>query len=123
MVIFGTIGIFVRYIPLPSSFIAVMRGFVGALFVLLFLFLKKSSPDKKAISKNLRMLVLSDAFIGINWILLFEAYHYTTVATATLCYYMQPIFVILPLRPSFWLCCCLWASSIRGWLMFCILHL
>lgn len=95
MVIFGTIGIFVRYIPLPSSFIAVVRGFVGALFVLLFLFLKKSSPDTKAIRNNLWMLVLSGAFIGINWILLFEAYHYTTVATATLCYYMQPIFVIL----------------------------
>ena len=41
------------------------------------------------------MLALSGAFIGINWILLFESYHYTTVATATLCYYMQPIFVIL----------------------------
>lgn len=33
--------------------------------------------------------------MGINWILLFEAYRYTTVAVATLCYYMEPIFVIL----------------------------
>ena len=95
MVIFGTIGIFVRYIPLPSSFIAVVRGFVGALCVLLFLSLKKSSPDKGAIKKNFLMLALSGVCIGINWILLFESYHYTTVATATLCYYMQPIFVIL----------------------------
>lgn len=95
MVIFGTIGIFVRYIPLPSSCIAVVRGFVGALFVLLFLSLKKSKPDKKAIRKNFVMLALSGIFIGINWILLFESYNYTTVATATLCYYMQPIFVIL----------------------------
>ncbi|MBQ2924798.1 MAG: EamA family transporter [Anaerotignum sp.] len=95
MFIFGTIGIFVRHIPLPSSMIALVRGFVGAFFVLLFVYLKKSRPDKEAIRKNFIMLALSGAFIGINWILLFESYHYTTVATATLCYYMQPIFVIL----------------------------
>jgi len=38
---------------------------------------------------------VSGAFIGFNWILLFEAYRYTTVATATLCYYLAPVFVIL----------------------------
>ena len=95
MFIFGTIGIFVRHIPLPSSMIALVRGFVGAFFVLLFVYLKKSKLDKAAIRKNFVMLALSGAFIGINWILLFESYHYNTVATATLCYYMQPIFVIL----------------------------
>ncbi len=95
MFIFGTIGIFVRHIPLPSSVIALVRGFIGAIFVLLFVYLKKSSLSKEAIKKNFVMLALSGAFIGVNWILLFEAYHYTTVATATLCYYMQPIFVIL----------------------------
>jgi len=95
MFIFGTIGIFVRHIPLPSSMIALVRGFVGAFFVLLFVYLKKSRPDKEAIRKNFIMLALSGAFIGINWILLFESYNYTTVATATICYYMEPIFVIL----------------------------
>ena len=95
MFIFGTIGIFVRYIPLPSSMIALVRGFVGAFFVLLFVYLRKSKVDKGAIRKNFVMFALSGAFIGINWILLFESYNYTTVATATLCYYMQPIFVIL----------------------------
>ncbi|MDO4531818.1 MAG: DMT family transporter [Bacillota bacterium] len=95
MFIFGTIGIFVRHIPLPSSMIALVRGFVGAFFVLLFVYLKKSRLDIPTIRKHFLMLALSGAFIGINWILLFEAYHYTTVATATLCYYMQPIFVIL----------------------------
>ena len=95
MFIFGTIGIFVRHIPLPSSMIALVRGFVGAFFVLLFVYLKKSKLDKAAIKKNFVMLALSGAFIGINWILLFESYNYTTVATATICYYMEPIFVIL----------------------------
>ena len=40
-------------------------------------------------------MVLS--LIHIYWITLFEAYRYTTVATATLCYYMAPVFVTLAL--------------------------
>ena len=43
----------------------------------------------------LLVLCISGALIGFNWIFLFEAYNYTTVATATLCYYMAPVFVIL----------------------------
>ncbi len=95
MFIFGTIGIFVRYVPLPSSVLALVRGFVGALFVFLFLKLKKSSISKDAIKNNFKMLCLSGVALGVNWILLFEAYRYTTVATATLLYYLAPIFVIL----------------------------
>ncbi|MBQ8040037.1 MAG: EamA family transporter [Lachnospiraceae bacterium] len=95
MTIFGTIGIFVRYIPLPSSVIACVRGFVGVAFLLLVTFFKKSKISFKDIKKNLLLLTISGAFIGINWILLFEAYRYTTVATATLCYYMAPIFVTI----------------------------
>lgn len=95
MFIFGTIGIFVRYIPLPSSVLALVRGVVGTLFLLLFLKIKKQPLDKGAIKDNLWVLCLSGAFIGVNWILLFEAYRYTTVATATLCYYLAPVFVIV----------------------------
>ena len=95
MTAFGTIGIFVRYIHLPSSIIALVRGIIGAAFLLLVLRLKGTRPDLAAIRKNLLLLCLSGAAIGFNWILLFEAYHYTTVATATLCYYFAPIFVTL----------------------------
>lgn len=95
MVIFGTIGLFVRYIPLPSSVIACVRGFVGMLFLLLVMALRRKKPDTAAIRKNLLVLIVSGAAIGINWILLFEAYRYTTVATATLCYYLAPMFVLL----------------------------
>jgi drug/metabolite transporter (DMT)-like permease len=33
--------------------------------------------------------------LGLNWILLFEAYRYTTVAVATVCYYMAPSIVMI----------------------------
>ena len=95
MVIFGTIGIFRRYIPLSSAMLALVRGAVGTAFLLALVHLKGSRADGAAIRKNLLPLCASGAFIGFNWILLFEAYRYTSVATATLCYYMAPILVIL----------------------------
>lgn len=95
MTIFGTIGIFRNYIPLPSSVIAMIRGFIGMLFLLAVILCKRQKINFNAVKKNLLLLLFSGAFIGVNWILLFEAYRYTTVATATLCYYMAPVFVII----------------------------
>lgn len=95
MLIFGSIGIFVRYIPLPSSVIAMIRGFVGTLFLLVVVFLTKKKLSGKSIKKNLILLLLSGAAIGVNWILLFESYRRIPVATATLCYYLAPVFVII----------------------------
>ena len=95
MFIFGTIGIFRRYIPLPSSMVAMTRGIMGMLFLLAFLRIRKAKLNKAAIQKNFWILVLSGVVMGVNWILLFEAYNYTSVATATLCYYLAPIFIII----------------------------
>ena len=95
MVIFGTIGVFRRYIPLPSSLVAMTRGLTGMLFLLLVMVLRKCGMNRTAVRRKLGLLCLSGADIGVNWILLFEAYNYTSVATATLCYYLAPMFVIL----------------------------
>ena len=95
MLIFSSIGIFIRSIPYPSSFIAFTRGVVGFAVILLFMLFKKQKSDRKAIKENFILLAVSGVFIGINWVALFESYRYTTVATATLCYYMAPMFVIM----------------------------
>jgi len=95
MAIFGTIGLFVQYIPLPSSVTAAVRGLVGGLVLLLFMLLRGKKPDGAAIKKNFWKLLISGGVMGFNWILLFEAYNYTSVATATLCYYLAPVFITL----------------------------
>ena len=100
MLIFGTIGVFRRYIPVSSAFLAFSRGVLGGLCILLFLRLKKKNADEKIPRRTLAGLIVSGMLIGINWILLFEAYNHTTVAVATLCYYMQPTIVML-LSPLF----------------------
>ena len=94
MTIFGTIGIFRKFIDLPSSGLAVARGLIGAAFLLALILLLGKKLDKTAIKSNLWLLLISGGCIGINWMLLFESYRYTTVATATLCYYLAPVFVV-----------------------------
>ena len=95
MLIFGTIGLVRRFLPLPSGLIACVRGAGGALFLCLLMMLRRRKPDRAAMKANLGRLLLSGALIGINWVFLFEAYNHTTVAVATLCYYLAPVFVLL----------------------------
>lgn len=95
MGIFGTIGLCREFIGLPSAGVAFVRGVVGSLFLLLFMLFTGRRFDRPAVKKNLLLLLLSGGAIGINWVLLFEAYRHTTVATATACYYLAPVFLLL----------------------------
>ena len=61
--------------------------------LLLVCLLRKTPPDKRAIGRNLKFLIPCGVAMGFNWILLFEAYKYTTVSVATLSYYFAPIIV------------------------------
>ena len=95
MVVVGSIGIFVHYIPLPSAVIAMFRAVLGTIFLGSVVISRRTTINWKAVRKNAVYLVLSGAAIGFNWIFLFEAYRYTSIAVATLCYYMAPVFVLI----------------------------
>ncbi len=95
MAIFGTIGILRKFIPLSSSLVALARATVGTLFLLAVIFLKRSKLDFAGWKRNLIPLLLSGGALGFNWIALFESYNHTSVSTATLCYYLAPVIVIL----------------------------
>lgn len=95
MMLFGTIGTLSRYIDMPSSIICLGRAFLGAIIIIAALALRRQQPDYSAIRRNIGWLILSSAFMCVNWICQFEAFKYTTIATSTLCYYMQPVFYIL----------------------------
>lgn len=74
MVLFGTIGLFVRYLSLPSSVIALCRAWIGGLTLLAALTMQRKTINIQAVKKNWMWLLLSGAFLGFNWIALFEAY-------------------------------------------------
>ncbi|MDQ6596156.1 EamA/RhaT family transporter [Bacillus salipaludis] len=94
MLIWGSLGIFVKNINLSSSEIALLRGIIGSIFLIFFLVIAKQKPSIQAVKKNLMLLIFSGAAIGFNWILLFQSYRYTTVSNATLSYYFAPVFVM-----------------------------
>ena len=94
MFIFGTLAPFVRNISVSSGELALYRAVLAALLVGGFLLLTRQPLPVKSIKRELLLLLLSGAAMGINWILLFEAYKYTTVSVATLSYYFAPVIVL-----------------------------
>ncbi len=93
MAIFGTIGIFVRNIPVSSGELALYRAVMAAILIGGFLLVTKQKIPFGKIRKELPLLLASGIAMGINWILLFEAYKYTSVSVATLSYYFAPVIV------------------------------
>ena len=95
MLIFGTLGIFITHISLPSSAVAGARAVLATVFLSIVILIGKNKINWSNVKKNALLLTISGIAIAFNWIFLFEAYRYTGVAVGTLCYYMAPVFVIL----------------------------
>ena len=95
MLVFGTLGPFVNNINFPSSFISFARAIIGGAFIGIFMAVSGHGFDGKAIVKNLKLLIPSGIAMAFNWICLFEAYRFTGVTVATLCYYMAPVIVVV----------------------------
>ena len=95
MAIFGTLAPFVRNIPVSSGELALYRAVLAAALIGLFLLLTRQRIPVRALGRELVLLLFSGMAMGINWILLFEAYKYTTVAISTLSYYFAPVIVTL----------------------------
>lgn len=93
MTIFGTLGIFVRNIPVSSGELALYRAILAAFLIAVYLIVTKQRIPFGKIKKEIPFLLLSGIAMGINWILLFEAYKYTAVSLATLSYYFAPVIV------------------------------
>ncbi len=95
MVIFGTIGVFSRSIAVTSGELALYRAILAAVLIGGYFLIAGKKIDFKSIKKELWLLLLSGMAMGVNWILLFEAYKYTTISIATLSYYFAPVIVML----------------------------
>ena len=95
MVIFGTIGLFKRFVPVTSGELALYRAVLAAVLLVGVLLVTRQKIPFKAIGKQSPLLLLSGAAMGVNWILLFEAYDNTSVALGTISYYFAPVIVTL----------------------------
>lgn len=94
MSVFGTVGLFVRLIPLSSAEIALWRAVLAAGAIAVYLGVSRQPLRLRGL-KGGAVLLLSGALMGFNWVALFEAYRYTTVSVATLTYNVVPLLVML----------------------------
>lgn len=95
VILYGTIGMFLRQVSVPSEIVVVCRGIIGSAFISVLSISQKKRLDRAAIRENRIWLVISGVCLGLNWVLLFAAYMHTTVAIASLCNYMAPIIVVV----------------------------
>jgi len=95
MMVFGTIGIFVKNISLSSGEISLFRAIIAAIAIIIYKLIIGKKIKFSEVKKDLPLLFLSGVAMGFNWILLFEAYKYTTVSIATLSYYFAPVIVMV----------------------------
>jgi len=104
MALFGSIGVFVKNINLPSIEIAFLRSAIAGIGLILWGALlggRKGKNGETGIKrlfedkKSFIYLAVSGVLLGINWVLVFQAYKFTTLSNANLVYYFSPVFVIL----------------------------
>ena len=111
MLLWGSLGVFVKNISLDSVEIAFFRGIIGSVFLGIVLFVrmqnnkklkqksdelsnKLEAEDENTNKKGIIILIISGMAIGLNWVFLFNSYNYITVANATIVYYLAPVIVI-----------------------------
>ena len=94
MAIFGTIGAFTRAISVSSGELALYRAVMACLLIGGYFLIRGEKIPVKELGRDLPLLLLSGAAMGVNWILLFQAFRYTTISAATLSYYFAPVIVI-----------------------------
>lgn len=106
MIIWGSVGLFVKNIDLPSMELVFLRAIIASLILISYGLIVKISKKEdlkedlteqqiKSRRKNIYFLIASGIAIGLNWIFLFQSYKYTTISNATLSYYFAPVLVIL----------------------------
>jgi len=96
MIIWGSVGIFVRYIDQPPEVIVFFRVFIAFIVLgILKLIKKKDSTSSKLSFKEYSILSMSGLFIALNWLFFFRAIKVTTIASATMSYYVAPVLVTL----------------------------
>ncbi|MDI9520341.1 MAG: EamA family transporter [Bacillota bacterium] len=92
---FGTVGLFVRGINLPAQEIALYRAVIALLVLVVIMSLTGRFAILKQHKQDVPKFLITGAVMAFNWLLLFEAYNHTTIALATLSYYLAPTLMIL----------------------------
>lgn len=92
MIIWGSLGVFTRSIPLSALNLAFLRAVIA--LPVLFLILKWKKPGEVAFRIMIPYLV-SGVLLGFGWLTLFYGFKHTSISSAVIIYNMCPVYVMI----------------------------
>ncbi len=92
MMIWGSLGVFTRSIPLSALSLAFLRAVIA--LPVLFIVMKLRKTDKVK-WKLLIPYMLSGVLIAFGWLTLFYGFKHTSITSAVIIYNMCPIYVMI----------------------------
>ena len=92
MVIWGSLGVFTRSIPLSALSLAFLRAFIA--LPVLFAVMKMKKTDKVE-WKLLKPYLVSGVLLGFGWLTLFYGFKHTSISSAVMIYNMCPVYVMI----------------------------
>ncbi len=95
MMAFGTVSLFVRRVGLPPAEVSFWRAVIALVAIGLFMGATGRFRALLTLKPWLWRFLLSGFVMAANWILLFEAIRHTSIALATLAYYLAPTLILL----------------------------
>ncbi|MDD4601353.1 hypothetical protein SDC9_13862 [bioreactor metagenome] len=92
MIIWGSLGVFTRSIPLSALSLAFLR----ALIALPFLFgVMKMQKTENVEWSLLKPYLISGVLLGFGWLTLFYGFKHTSISSAVIIYNMCPVYVMI----------------------------
>lgn len=92
MIIWGSLGVFTRSIPLSALSLAFLRAFIA--LPVLFVVMKMKKADKVK-WQLLKPYLVSGILLGFGWLTLFYGYKHTSISSAVIIYNMCPVYVMI----------------------------
>ena len=94
MIIWGSLGLFVLKSGLSSIDIAFFRCLIGVVVLIPYCAYRSYFHKDLFQIKKLLPIFLGGIFVVMNWILLFESFHYASITLGNVSYYLQPVFLL-----------------------------
>ena len=92
MIIWGSLGVFTRSIPLSALSLAFLRALIA--LPVLFVVMKMKKADKVKWQLLIPYLI-SGVLLGFGWLTLFYGFKHTSLSSAVMIYNMCPVYVMI----------------------------
>lgn len=93
MLLWGSIGIFTRYIDLSPIMLAFLRALIAILP--LYFFHRSQKKETQLTFKKIVPFMINGIMLGLAWTCLFVAFKNTSVSISVLVYNMCPVYVLI----------------------------